>query len=85
MKVALIPSDNGFGHIRRMTLLSNYISNKFQVTIFVNKKKSVFNLSKKIKIEKIISLFNLKNKSYKLLNKNDIKKKFNQKILIILL
>ena len=79
MKVALIPSDNGFGHIRRMTLLSNYISNKFQVTIFVNKKKSVFNLSKKIKIEKIISLFNLKNKSYKLLNKNDIKKKIKSK------
>ena len=74
MKVALIPSDNGLGHIRRMTLLSNFISNKFQVTIFINKKKLVFNLSKKLKTEKIKSLFNLKKKTYKLLNKNDIKK-----------
>ena len=74
MKVALIPSDNGLGHIRRMTLLSNFISNKFQVTIFINKKKLVFNLYKKVKTEKIKSLFNLKKKTYKLLNKNDIKK-----------
>jgi spore coat polysaccharide biosynthesis predicted glycosyltransferase SpsG len=63
MKVALIPSDNGLGHIRRMTLLSNFISNKFQVTIFINKKKLVFNLSKKVKTEKIKSLFNLKKKN----------------------
>jgi hypothetical protein len=79
MKVALIPSDNGLGHIRRMTLLSNFISNKIQVTILINKKNFVFNLSKKVKTEKIKNLFYLKNKTYKLLNKNDIKKKIKSK------
>ena len=49
MKIGIIPSDNGLGHIRRMTLLSNFLSHKFDVTILVNKKKIYLNNLKKLK------------------------------------
>ena len=74
MKIGIIPSDNGLGHIRRMTLLSNFLSHKFDVTILVNKKKNLFKQSKKVKTINIKKILNLKSNNYRLSDKIKIKK-----------
>jgi len=74
MKIGIIPSDNGLGHIRRMTLLSNFLSHKFDVTILINKKKNLFKQSKKVKTINIKEILNLKSNNYRLSDKIKIKK-----------
>ena len=51
MKIALIASNNGLGHIRRSVLLANKLVKKFKVTILCsNEKIKKFDLDKSVKI-----------------------------------
>jgi hypothetical protein len=69
MKICLIPSNHGLGHINRTIILANYLSKFFEITILGNKKKI-----KKFKINKKIHLINFEIN----LKINEIKKTYNQ-------
>ena len=52
MKIAILASNNGLGHIRRCLLLANKLIEKFKVTIFCSKEKiNKFKINKSIKIK----------------------------------
>ena len=54
MEIALIPCQNGLGHIKRTIFLANKISDKIKVTIFCDPKKlKKFKLNSNIKQKKI--------------------------------
>ena len=55
MHIALIPSGNGLGHLRRAILLSNFLIKFSKVTLFAKKKKIfLFKLNNKIKIKNLL-------------------------------
>ncbi len=68
MKIALIASNNGLGHIRRSVLLANKLIKKYKVTILCSKQKI-----KKFKIHKsiIVKDFNIDPYKSKILNKKN--------------
>ena len=52
MKIAIIASNNGLGHIRRSALLANKLIDKFNVTILCSIDKiKKFKLDKSVKIK----------------------------------
>ena len=63
MKIAILASNNGLGHIRRSVLLANKLVKKFKVTILCsNEKIKKFNFNKSIKIKNFdIELYKKKN------------------------
>tara|TARA_A100001015_G_C14997994_1_gene717074 strand:+ start:1125 stop:2060 length:936 start_codon:yes stop_codon:yes gene_type:complete len=67
MKICILPSNHGLGHINRSTLIATYLSNFHKVTIVGNKRKiSKFKLSNKIKVINFEAKLkiNEKNKTY---------------------
>ena len=77
MKIAIVASNNGLGHIRRSVLLANKLIKKFKVTILCSLEKvKKFKLDKSVKIKD----FDIKLYKNKILNKkNNIHKSFNIK------
>ncbi len=77
MKIAILASNNGLGHIRRSILLANKLVKKFKVTILCsNEKIKKFNFNKSIKIKN----FDIELYKKKILNKkNNVHKFFNTK------
>ncbi len=77
MKIAIIASNNGLGHIRRCVLLANRLIRKFNVTILCSSEKiAKFKPSKSVKIKN----FEIKSYKKKILKKrNNIHKLFNLK------
>ena len=67
MKIAIIASNNGLGHIRRSVLLANKLIEKFKVTILCS--------SEKIKKFKVNSAIKIKNFNIELYNKKILFKK----------
>jgi hypothetical protein len=54
MEIALIPCQNGLGHIKRTVCLANKISDRIKVTIFCDPKKlKKFKINSKVKQKKI--------------------------------
>ncbi len=76
MKLAILASNNGLGHIRRYVLLANKLVKKFNVTIFCSKEKI-----NKFKINNFVKIKNFEINAYKkkiLEKKNKIHKFFDQ-------
>ncbi len=83
-KVLIIPFPNGHGHIRRMSILSNVLVKKFDVSILVYKGKIKQNLDNRInKIFVELKYFNYKNFFNKLIRIKLIKKNINSCDIII--
>ena len=55
MKIAIVASNNGLGHIRRAALLANKLTKKFKITILCSVDKI-----KKFKLDKAIKIINSK-------------------------
>ena len=77
--IAVIPCDNGLGHITRSIQLSNYLKKKFKIIFFANKKKvSKLKINKsKIKFINTPSFFRINNNNYDNLWYLKIKKKIH--------
>ena len=60
MKVAILASNNGLGHIRRCVLLANKLVKKFNVTIFCSEAKI-----SKFKINNLVKFKNFEITAYK--------------------
>lgn len=77
MKIAIVASNNGLGHIRRAALLANKLTKKFKITILCSVDKiKKFKLDKAIKIKE----FNIELYKNKILQKkNNIHNYFNLK------
>ncbi len=77
MKIAIIASNNGLGHIRRSVLLANRLVEKFNVTILCSSEKvAKFRLSESVRVKN----FDIKSYKMKILSKrNNVHKSFNLK------
>lgn len=72
MKIAIIPSNNGMGHLKRCIDLSNKLINKYSVDLFCDAKKSKF-----FKINKYIKIINFQSSrisNNRIVNKNWLNK-----------
>ena len=79
MKLLIIPSDNGLGHIRRSIILANHLCKKIEITLLLNKKiKSKFKINNKIKIIFIDKIFKIIKKKYFFYNKKKINRIINK-------
>jgi hypothetical protein len=65
MKISVLPSNNGLGHIRRMILLGNFLKKKNQISIYSNKKNNFFVKKGLKKINSGIEII-IKKKNYSL-------------------
>lgn len=58
MHVAIIPSSNGLGHLRRTVLLSNFLIKFFKITLFTKKRKKIpFKINNKITLKNLSTKF----------------------------
>ena len=66
MKIAIIPSNNGLGHIRRCSIIANELSKKNKVHFYtLNKKAKKFKFRKKIKIINFDTKINFNSQYFK--------------------